>query len=341
MRSDLTEEAVFDAMLVVLRRGEYPSQAAIRNELGTSASAQTISRLTKAAYQRLGGESEPDGQPRMPHYVTQAIGRLHSEIAEQEQTMATERVNDAEAQTQQRQSQLDQARREHSETREQMAYLRQEHDTLHTAHEEALGRCRQLEERLESALGHNADLEAHLATSRRDAARSIRQSRSTAQNQIRALSGERDQLRRELNWLKAYSEEERDRLLREIDSERQSHMKTSSALASEQKAHVQTDTKRREAESDYERTINDMQSHQKESGAELARLRDKAESDGLQIVQLREYVDRLSRERDEALESLDAADAARVRAEAQRDIAQTRADERLEHIRQLNSSDSQ
>ncbi len=341
MRSELTEEIVFDALLSVLQRGEYPSQASIRNELDTTASAQTLSGLTKLAYQRLGGESQPDGRPRIPHYVTQAVGRLHRDIAEQETMLASERVTEAEGQTQERQLQLDHARREHQETKEQMAYLRQEYDTLNEANDQVADRCRQLEERLESALGHNADLDNRLSTSRRDAARSIRQSRANAQGQIKALCDERGQLREELTWLKKYSEEERDRMLREVDSERQAHSKTKSALASEQKAHAETHELRREAESVHERTIADMKSQLSQIDTELTKFRDKAQDDERQIVQLQESANRLSGERDEALASLKVADAARAKAEAQRDIAQTRAEERLEQIRQLHYRDDQ
>lgn len=341
MRSDLSEEIVFDALLSVLQRGEYPSQASIRKELDTTASAQTLSGLTKLAYQRLGGESQPDGRSRIPHYVTQAVGRLHRDIAEQETMLASERVTEAEGQTKETQLKLDQARREHQETKEQMAYLRQEYDTLNEAHDQQVDRSRQLEDRLESAMGHNADLENRLITSRRDAARLIRQSRATAQGQIKALCDERGQLREELTWLKKYSEEERDRMLREVDSERQAHLRTTSALASEQKAHAETHEQRREIESDHERTIAGMRARQGETDAELARLRDKAQEDERRMVQLHESADRLSRERDEALALLKAADTGRVQAEAQRDIAQTRADERLEQIRQLNYRDDQ
>ncbi len=113
-----------------------------------------------------------------------------------------------------------------------MAYLRQEHDALNTAHEEINDRYQQLEERLESVLGQNADRGARSTTSRRDAAPSIWQSKASSGSQIKALSDEQDQLRGEPDWLKAYNEKERDRTLLKIDSERQAHSKTTSALAS-------------------------------------------------------------------------------------------------------------
>lgn len=221
MRTELNEDAVLAAMQSVLSRGEYPSQARVRDELGSTASAQTIGRMVAAGYKRLSGGAAPDGAASLPPYVIQAATRLHHEISEQETSQARQAIEAAEAKAAEQQLALTQARQAHDETREQMAYLRQAHDA---AIEQRDALAENLEAQRTASVADRqriADLEDRLTVTRRDAAQTLRRVRATHRQQLEAQTQASADLASELDWIKRYSEDERDRLAGEIDRERQ------------------------------------------------------------------------------------------------------------------------
>lgn len=221
MRTELNEDAVLAAMQSVLARGEYPSQARVRDELGSTASAQTIGRMVSAGYKRLAGVAATDGSAHLPPYVIQAASRLHREISDQETSQAMQAIEAAEAKAAEQQLALTQARQAHDETREQMAYLRQAHDAA-IEQRDALTETVEAQ-RTASVTDREriADLEDALTVTRRDAAHTLRRVRATHRQQIAAQTQANTDLASELDWIKRYSEDERNRLAAEIDRERQ------------------------------------------------------------------------------------------------------------------------
>lgn len=227
MRTELNEDAVFEAMRALLARGEYPSQARVRDELGSTASAQTIGRFVGEAYKRLAGDHTGDKQ-RLPHYVTQAATRLHREIQQQESQLAHEAIEESQAIAERYKLDLESARREHDETREQMSYLRQQFEALADEKDSLAAERDRLSDRVDdltAAAAADQDrigrLETRIAESRREAAQVIRAARATHRQEMSDRDRQIKQLENELAWLKSYSEEERNRLSLEIDRERQ------------------------------------------------------------------------------------------------------------------------
>ena len=76
---ELTPESLHDALRAILARGEYPSMAKVREELGTTASQQTLTKHMKKAWQGLAdqmGSGLPEGLPRV---VVDAAHRFYEE----------------------------------------------------------------------------------------------------------------------------------------------------------------------------------------------------------------------------------------------------------------------
>lgn len=337
MRTELDEEIVFAAMKAVLARGEYPSQARVRAELGSTASVQTIGRMVTAGYKRLGGAADDLASDETPSYVMHAAKRMYAEIHEQAQSDAQVAIDDAQTLAAKRQQSLDQVKADLETTGEQMAYLRQQHDDALSELEDLRQRVTDLSASLATANERNEKLEERFGESRRSAAGTVRSARASARQRESALNDELTEARKERDWLRDYSESERDRLLREIDQLRMSYRDIAGKLEIEQKAHNATKD-----------ALGDMTKAQEQSEAALKMQREQA---GTRIETLEREIDRFERARQDDHDALSSrereleqcrADCAEHQQHAaaavgERDVARALAEERYQHIQQLTA----
>ena len=196
--TELSSESLHDALRAILARGEYPSMAKVRVELGTTASQQTLTRHMKAAWQGLAdqmGSGLPEGLPRVVvdaahRFYEEARGYANAELERQKADMQ-ERENALK-------SELEQARARISMLDEQVGH-RQQRSEAAEAEGQRLGEALDDSQQAYSAAEQRArKLDEQLSDERARAAEQRKQ--LVAEHERQLAASEKERARCQAGW---------------------------------------------------------------------------------------------------------------------------------------------
>ncbi|MES1942409.1 cointegrate resolution protein T [Salinisphaera sp. T5B8] len=265
--AELTPESLHDALRAILARGEYPSMAKVRVELGTTASQQTLTRHMKKAWQGLAdqmGSGLPEGLPRV---VVDAAHRFYEEA----RGYANEELERAKAQMQARETAL---KGELEESRTRIGVLEGQIEHLQQRAESAEAECK----RLDAAL-HDSQKDQQAATARADKLDETLSDERTRNAEQRAQliaeherhleTAEKERARCEAGWQREIerSDSQQKAWARQIDDARQELREAQAKHDAEQKRIREELTETRE-------TLQQRQEHIAAQQVEIQRLTD-------------------------------------------------------------------
>ena len=196
--TELSPESLHDALRAILARGEYPSMAKVRVELGTTASQQTLTRHMKTAWQGLAdqmGSGLPEGLPRV---VVDAAHRFYDEA----RGYANEELERQKTQMQEReaalQSELEQARTRIGVLDGQVGHLQERSETAE-AEGQRLGEALNDSQQAHSAAEQHAQkLDEQLSDERTHAAEQRKQ--LVAEHERQLAASEKERARCQAGW---------------------------------------------------------------------------------------------------------------------------------------------
>ena len=265
--TELSPESLHDALRAILARGEYPSMAKVRVELGTTASQQTLTRHMKSAWQGLAdqmGSGLPEGLPRV---VVDAAHRFYEEA----RGYANEELERQKADMQEREKAL---KLELEQTRERISVLDDQVGHLQERAETAEAEGQRLGEALDdSQQAHNAaeqraqSLDEQLSDERARAAEQRKQ--LIAEHERQLAASEKERARCQTGWDREIerSDSQQKAWAKQVDDARQE-------LRTAQSKHDAAEKQLREALSRSDEALQKANDRANRQTADIERLTD-------------------------------------------------------------------